>query len=75
MNFSTALGRGQHMNTNAAIFQYQTQTAVDGENNSHYMGAYYPALLAACHSFHTQDGAGKEIRALIWKYVSQHNIR
>ena len=48
---------------------------MDRENNSHYMGAYYPARLAACHSFRTQDGVGKETRTLIWKYVSQHNIR
>lgn len=54
------------------LFQWEMQKELDRENNCHSMGTYYPAQIAACHSFHTQDGLRKETWTLIWKYVSHH---
>ena len=45
--------RGQHMKTNAAIFQCKRKQALEKETNSHFVGAYYPAMIAACYSFQT----------------------
>ena len=45
--------RGQHMNTNTAIFQCKRKQALEKETGSHFVRAQYPAMIAACYSFHT----------------------